>query len=143
MLSSYLAHACTKKLEAILKLALAQHQQMKKVLKYKGQLLYGTKSKKTIKRFHKLGRTTEQLEFKWSNLRWSPQLESIEDYVQKINQLATALGKTEPEVLKLKMSAPNQEIYLLIMTCTTTKEIVATINKLQSNHIFSNPVLQG
>ena len=48
----------------------------------------------------------------------------------KDNQLATALGKTEPDkVLKLKMSAPNQEIYLLIMTCTTTEEIVATINK--------------
>ena len=27
-----------------------------------------------------------------NNLKWSPQLESIEDYVQKINQLATALG---------------------------------------------------
>ena len=85
-----------------------------------------------IKRFHPLGRTTEQLEFKWNNLKWSPHLESIEENVQKINQLATALGKTEPDkVLKLKMSAPNQEIYLLIMTCTTT-EIVATINKFQA-----------
>ena len=46
-----------------------------------------------IKRFHPLGRITEQLEFKWNNLKWSPQ--SIEDYVQKIIQLATALGKTE------------------------------------------------
>ena len=90
-----------------------------------------------VKRFHLLGRTTEQLEFKWNNLKWSPQLESIEDYVQKINQLATALGKTEPdEVLKLKMSAPNQEIYLLIMTCTTSEEIVATINKFQAMSYF-------
>ena len=86
-----------------------------------------------IKRFHPLGRTTEQLEFKWNNKKWSPQLESIEDYVQKINQLATALGKTEPDkVLKLKMSAPNREIYLLIMTCTTTEEIVTTLNKFQA-----------
>ena len=90
-----------------------------------------------IKRFHPLDRTTEQLEFKWNNLKWSPQLESIEDYVQKINQLATALGKTEPDkVLKLKMSAPNQEIYLLIMTCTTTEEIVATINKFRAMSYF-------
>ena len=66
-----------------------------------------------------------------------PTLESIEDYVQKINQLATALGKTEPDkVLKLKMSAPNQEIYLLIMTCTTTEEIVATINEFQATSYF-------
>ena len=39
-----------------------------------------------VKRFHPLGRTTEQLEFKWNSLKWSLQLESIEDYVQKINQ---------------------------------------------------------
>ena len=54
-----------------------------------------------------------------------------------INQLTTALGKTEPDtVLKLKMSAPNQEIYLLIVTCTTTEEIVATINKFQAMSYF-------
>ena len=52
----------------------------------------------------------EQLEFKWNNLKWSPQLESIEDYVQKIDQLATA--------------------------CTTTEEIVATINKFQAMSYF-------
>ena len=56
---------------------------------------------------------------------------------KKINQLATALGKTEQDkVLKLKMSAPNQEIYLLIMICTTTEEIVATINKFQAMSYF-------
>ena len=38
-----------------------------------------------IKRFHPLSRTTVQLEFKWNNLKWSPQIESIGDYVQKIN----------------------------------------------------------
>ena len=55
----------------------------------------------------------------------------------KDKQLATALGKTEPDkVLKLKMSAPNQEIYLLIMPCTTTEEIVATINKFQAMSYF-------
>ena len=97
-----------------------------------------------IKRFHPLGRTTEQLEFKWNNLKWSLQLESIEDYVQKINQLATALGKTDPDkILKLKMSAPNQEIYLLIITCTTTEEIVATINKFQTMSYFLKPSTAG
>ena len=34
------------------------------------------------------------------------------------------------------MSAPNQEIYLLIMTCTTTEEIVAAINKFQAMSYF-------
>ena len=47
------------------------------------------------------------------------------------------MGKTEPDkVLKLKMSAPNQEIYLLIMNCTTTEEIVATIIKFQAMSYF-------
>ena len=47
------------------------------------------------------------------------------------------MGKTEPEkILKLKMSAPNQEIYLLIMTCTTTEDIVETINKFQAMSYF-------
>ena len=140
MLFSYLAHACTRKLEAILKLTLAQHQQMKKARTEEVQRTIAEWNKikeNFIKRFHPLGRTTEQLEFKWNNLKWSPQLESIKDYVQKINQLATALRKTEPDkVLKLKMSAPNQEIYLLIMNCTTTEEIVTTINKFQAMSYF-------
>ena len=64
-----------------------------------------------IKRFHPLGRTAKQLEFKWNSPKWSPQLESIEDYVQKINQLATALGKTEPgKVLKLKIQLKSRNL---------------------------------
>ena len=34
------------------------------------------------------------------------------------------------------MSAPNQDIYLLIMTCTTIEEIVKTINKFQAMTSF-------
>ena len=138
MLFSYLAHACTKKLEAILKLILAQTPINEEGVKVQRKIAEWNKIKEIfIKRFHPLGRTTEQLEFKWNNLKWSPQLESIEDYVQKINQIATALGKRElDKVLKLKMSAPNQEIYFLIMTYTTTEEIVATINKFQAMSYF-------
>ena len=54
------------------------------------------------------------------------------------------MGKTEPDkVLKLKISAPNQEIYLLIMTCTTTEEIVATINVLQAMSYFLKSTTPG
>ena len=57
---------------------------------------------------------------------------------------STALGKTEPDkVLKLKMSAPNQEIYLLIMTCTAIEEIVATINKFQAMSYFLKSSIPG
>ena len=41
------------------------------------------------------------------------------------------------------MSAPNQEIYLLIMTCTTTEEIVATINQFQAMSYFLKPSTLG
>ena len=34
------------------------------------------------------------------------------------------------------MSAPNHEIYLLIMTCTSTEEIVTAINKFQAMSYF-------
>ena len=55
----------------------------------------------------------------------------------KDKSVSNSFGKTEPDkVLKLKMSAPNQEIYLLIMTCITTEEIVATINKFQAMSYF-------
>ena len=54
------------------------------------------------------------------------------------------MGKTEPDkVLILKMSPPNQEIYLLIMTCTTTEEIVATINKFQAMPYFLKSSIPG
>ena len=50
----------------------------------------------------------------------------------------------EPDkVLKLKMSAPNQEIYLFIMTCMTTEEIVTTINKFQAMTSFPKSSTQG
>ena len=55
----------------------------------------------------------------------------------KDKSASNSFGKTEPDkVLKLKMSAPNQEIYLLLLTCTTTQEIVATINKFQAMSYF-------
>ena len=34
------------------------------------------------------------------------------------------------------MSAPNQEIYLLIMICTNIEEIITTINKFQAMTSF-------
>ena len=41
------------------------------------------------------------------------------------------------------MLAPNQVIYLLIMTCTTTEEIVATINKFQDMSYFFKSSIPG
>ena len=41
------------------------------------------------------------------------------------------------------MSTPNQEIYLLIMTCTTTEEIVTAINKFQAMSYFLKSSTSG
>ena len=92
MLFSCLAHVCTGKLEAILK-HIGPTPTNKEGVKVQRSIVEWNKIKENfVKRFHPLGRTTVQLEFKWNNLKWSPQIESIEDYVQEINQLATALG---------------------------------------------------
>ena len=79
--------------------------------------------------FHPMGKTTEQLEMAWANIKWNPTTESIEEFVSKIKQLATVLGKTqEDQVLKIKMSSPSAEVYRLIMQCTTLENIINLIN---------------
>ena len=34
--------------------------------------------------FHPMGKTTEQLEMAWANIKWNPTTESIEEFVSKI-----------------------------------------------------------
>ena len=78
------------------------------------------------------------------NLKWSPQLESIEDYVQKINQLATALGKTEPDkVLKLKYQLQIKQFTCSLWLVPLHKKLWQQSINSRPCHIFSNQVLQG
>ena len=87
--------------------------------------------------FHPMGKTTEQLEMAWANIKWNPTTENIEEFVSKIKQLATALGKTqEDQVLKIKMSSPSAEVYRLIMQCTTLENIIL-INQMQAMNFQS------
>ena len=88
--------------------------------------------------FHPMGKTTEQLEMAWANIKWNPTTESIEEFVSKIKQLATVLGKTqEDQVLKIKMSSPSAEVYRLIMQCTTLENIINLINQMQAMNFQS------
>ena len=67
-----------------------------------------------------------------------PTTESIEEFVSKIKQLATVLGKTqEDQVLKIKMSSPSAEVYRLIMQCTTLENIINLINQMQAMNFQS------
>ena len=88
--------------------------------------------------FHPMGKTTEQLEMAWANIKWNPTTESIEEFVSKIKQLATVLGKTqEDQVQKIKMSSPSAEVYRLIMQCTTIENIINLINQMQAMNFQS------
>ena len=74
----------------------------------------------------------------WANIKWNPTTESIEEFVSKIKQLATVLGKTqEDQVLKIKMSSPSAEVYRLIMQCTTIENIINLINQMQAMNFQS------
>ena len=85
-----------------------------------------------------MGKTTEQLEMAWANIKWNPTTESIEEFVSKIKQLATVLGKTqEDQVLKIKMSSPSAEVYRLIMQCTKIENIINLINQMQAMNFQS------
>ena len=92
------------------------------------------------KAFHPLGTTTEQLMIKWDTLKWNPNVETIEDFVHKINQLAKVLKKTEADkVLKIKIASPSKDIYMLIMTCTSVADIVSVINQMQAMNWLPSP----
>ena len=67
-----------------------------------------------------------------------PHTESIEEFVSKIKQLATVLGKIqEDQVLKIKISSPSAEVYRLIMQCTTIENMINLINQMQTMNFQS------
>ena len=80
-----------------------------------------------------MGKTTELLEMAGANMKWNPTTENIEEFVSKIKQLATVLGKTqEDQVLKIKMSSSSAEVHRLIMQYTTIENIINLINQMQA-----------
>ena len=94
---------------------------------------YNQVLKDFAKAFHPLGKTVEQLEMAWARLRWNPQSESIEDFANKVTQLAKVLSKSDAEgVLKIKMASPDADTYKMIMNCTNADEIIRIINQLQA-----------
>ena len=90
--------------------------------------------------FHPLGKTTEQLEVAWNNLKWLPKIESIEDFANKVTQLAEILNKSQAEqIIKIKMACPDKGTYQMIMGCTTIDEIIKIINQLQAMSWLNPP----
>ena len=53
--------------------------------------------KNFLRAFHPLGKTKEQLEMSWTNLKWAYPTENIEDFARKVRQLANVLGKSQED----------------------------------------------
>lgn len=85
--------------------------------------------------FHPLGRTRMQLTFVWDYLIWNPQVETIEEFIHKVHQLAKILNKNdEDQLIKIKHAAPNKEVYLVMVTCKSESDIIERINKWEALH---------
>ena len=85
-----------------------------------------------IQTFHPLGKTKNQLDLSWESLQWNPQMETIHQFVSKLKNLASVLGKTETDqAYRLKKSLP-PELRKIIMTCNSVDSIVDIINQMQA-----------
>ena len=93
-----------------------------------------------IQTFYPFGKTKIQLDLSWENLQWNPQIETIHQFVSKLKNLASVLGKTEADqAYRLKKSLP-PELRKIIMTCNSVDSIVDIINQMQAmNSLGLNP----
>ena len=93
-----------------------------------------------IQTFHPMGKTKNQLDLSWESLQWNSQIETIHQFVSKLKNLASVLGKTEADqAYRLKTSLP-PELRNIIMTCNSVVSIVDIINQLQAmNSLGLNP----
>ena len=93
-----------------------------------------------IQTFHPMGKTKNQLDLSWESLQWNPQIETIHQFVSKLKNLASVLGKTEADqAYRLKKSLP-PELRKIIMTCNSVDSIVDIINQMQAmNSLGLNP----
>ena len=93
-----------------------------------------------IQTFHPMGKTKNQLGLSWESLQWNPQIETIHQFISKLKNLASVIGKTEADqAYRLKKSLP-PELRKIIMTCNSVDSIVDIINQMQAmNSLGLNP----
>ena len=85
-----------------------------------------------IQTFHPMGKTKNQLDLSWESLQWNPQIETIHQFISKLKNLASVIGKTEADqAYRLKKSLP-PELRKIIMTCNSVDSIVDIINQMQA-----------
>ena len=93
-----------------------------------------------IQTFHPMGKTKNQLDLSWESLQWNPQIETIHQFISKLKNLASVIGKTEADqAYRLKKSLP-PELRKIIMTCSSVDSIVDITNQMQAmNSLGLNP----
>ena len=90
-----------------------------------------------LRRFAKEGRTLEAAYSAWGSLTFDPNKDDIEQFIQKVEELAKKLGYNEDaQVMAVKSVLP-RDVYGICMTYKTLKELKAFLIDL-----FANPKMR-
>ena len=90
-----------------------------------------------LARFAKEGRTLEAVYSAWGALTFDPNKDDIEQFIQKVEELAKKLGyNQDTQVMAVKSVLP-RDVYGICMTYKTLKELKAFLIEL-----FSNPKMR-
>ena len=90
-----------------------------------------------LARFAKEGRTLEAANSAWGALAFDPNKDDIEQFIQKVEELAKKLGyNQDAQVMAVKSVLP-RDVYGICMTYKTLKELKAFLIEL-----FSNPKMR-
>ena len=91
----------------------------------------------SLARFAKEGRTLEAAYSAWGALAFDPNKDDIEQFIQKVEELAKKLGyNQDAQVMAVKSVLP-RDVYGICMTYKTLKELKAFLIEL-----FSNPKMR-
>ena len=90
-----------------------------------------------LRRFAKEGRTLEAAYSAWGSLKFDPNKDDIEQFIQKVEELAKKLGYNEDaQVMAVKSVLP-RDVYGICMTYKTLKELKTFLIDL-----FANPKMR-
>ena len=90
-----------------------------------------------LRRFAKEGRTLEAAYSAWGSLTFDPNKDDIEQFIQKVEELAKKLGYNEDAQVMAVKSALPRDVYGICMTYKTLKELKTFLIDL-----FANPKMR-
>ena len=90
-----------------------------------------------LRRFAKEGRTLEAAYSAWGSLTFDPNKDDIEQFIQKVEELAKKLGYNEDAQVMAVKSVLSRDVYGICMTYKTLKELKTFLIDL-----FANPKMR-